>query len=46
MFVFRIEKNNNHIVMENYHLRDKKLSFKAKGVLSYMLSLSGIEVIH
>ena len=25
--------------MSNYHLRDKKLSLKAKGLLSYMLSL-------
>ena len=25
--------------MSNYHLRDKELSFKAKGLLSYMLSL-------
>lgn len=39
MSVFRVEKNNNYTVMANYHLRDKKLSFKAKGLLSYMLSL-------
>ena len=25
--------------MSNYHLQDKNLSFKAKGLLSYMLSL-------
>lgn len=25
--------------MSNYHLRDKNLSYKAKGLLSYMLSL-------
>ena len=25
--------------MSNYHLQDKKLSLKAKGLLSYMLSL-------
>ena len=25
--------------MSNYHLKDKNLSFKAKGLLSYMLSL-------
>lgn len=39
MSVFRVEKNNNYTVMANYHLRDKGLSFKAKGLLSYMLSL-------
>lgn len=39
MPVFRINKNKNYTVMSNYHLKDKKLSFKAKGLLSYMLSL-------
>lgn len=39
MSVFRIEKNNNYTVMSNYHLRDKRLSYKAKGLLSFMLSL-------
>lgn len=39
MSVFRINKSKNYTVMSNYHLRDKKLSFKAKGMLSYMLSL-------
>lgn len=39
MAVFRIEKNTNYTVMSNYHLRDKKLTFKAKGMLSFMLSL-------
>lgn len=37
--VFRIEKNKDYTVMANHHLRDKKLSLKAKGMLSYMLSL-------
>lgn len=37
--VFKIEKNKNYTVMSNIHLRDKKLSFKAKGLLSFMLSL-------
>ena len=36
--VFRIEKNSNYTVMSNYHLRDKDLSLKAKGLLSWMLS--------
>ena len=35
--VFRIEKNSNYTVMSNYHLRDKDLSLKAKGLLSWML---------
>ena len=39
MAVFRVEKNNNYTVMSNKHLRDKKLSLKAKGLLSFMLSL-------
>lgn len=39
MSVFRINKNKNYTVMSNYHLKDKKLSLKAKGLLSVMLSL-------
>lgn len=39
MQVFRVEKNKNYTTMSNYHLRDKKLSYKAKGLLSFMLSL-------
>ena len=39
MAIFRIEKNNNYSVMANYHFRDKTLSWKAKGILSNMLSL-------
>ena len=39
MAIFKIEKNKNYTVMSNYHLRDKKLSYKAKGLLSVMLSL-------
>ncbi len=39
MAIFKIEKNKNYTVMSNYHLRDKKLSCKAKGLLSVMLSL-------
>ncbi len=39
MSVFKIEKNNNYTVMLNYYLRDKNLSYKAKGLLSFMLSL-------
>jgi len=39
MAVFRVERTNNYTVMSNYHLRDKGLSLKAKGLLSLMLSL-------
>lgn len=39
MSVFRINKTNNYTVMSNFHLQDKNLSYKAKGLLSYMLSL-------
>src|SRR5574344_2091213 len=53
MSVFKIEKNGNYTVMSNYHLRDRNLSYKAKGLLSFMLSLpedwdysmSGLEAI-
>ncbi len=39
MSVFKIEKNKDFTIMSNYHLRDRNLSFKAKGLLSFMLSL-------
>ena len=39
MAVFRIERTKNYTVMSNYHLRDKALSLKSKGLLSMMLSL-------
>ena len=39
MSVFKIKKNENYTVMSNYHLRDKNLLYKAKGLLSFMLSL-------
>ncbi|MCC8015496.1 MAG: helix-turn-helix domain-containing protein [Eubacterium sp.] len=35
----RVEKTHNYTVMSNYHLFDKRLSFKAKGLLSFMLSV-------
>lgn len=37
--VFRVEKTSNYTVMSNYHLRDKRLTLKAKGLLCYILSL-------
>lgn len=39
MAIFRVNKNKDYTVMSNYHLKDKKMSFKAKGLLSMMLSL-------
>lgn len=38
--VFRVNKSNNYTVLSNYHFKDKRLSLKAKGLLSLMLSLS------
>ena len=39
MSVFKIEKSKDYTIMSNYHLRDRNLSYKAKGLLSFMLSL-------
>lgn len=39
MAVFRVHKNKNYTTMSNFHLQDKNLSLKAKGLLSLMLSL-------
>ena len=37
--VFRVERTKNFTVMSNHHFKNKKLSLKAKGLLSLMLSL-------
>ena len=37
--VIRVEKNRNYTVMSNYHLADRRLSLKAIGLLSKILSL-------
>ena len=39
MAVFRVQKNKDYTVMSNTHLRDIRLTLKAKGLLSLMLSL-------
>lgn len=39
MSVIRVNKNSDYTVMSNYHFKDKRLSLKAKGLLSQMLSL-------
>lgn len=36
--IFRVDKTKDYTVMSNYHLREKKMSLKAKGLLSWMLS--------
>ena len=40
MPVFRVERNGNYTTMSNYHLQDRELSLKAKGLLSMCLSLT------
>ena len=39
MPVIRINKTQNYTVMSNYHLKEKDMSLKAKGLLSLILSL-------
>ncbi len=39
MAVYRVERTRDYTVMCNYHLKDKTLSLKAKGLLSMMLSM-------
>lgn len=39
MAVIRVHKTEDYTVMSNSHLREKKMSLKAKGLLSVMLSL-------
>ncbi len=36
---FNVERVQGYTVMSNYHLRDNRLSMKAKGLMSVMLSL-------
>jgi len=39
MAKIRVERNKGYTVMSNYHLKDKTLTLKSKGLLSMMLSL-------
>ena len=39
MSVVRVHKNTNFTIMSNHHFKEKKMSLKAKGLLSLMLSL-------
>ena len=36
---FNVHKNENYTIMSNYHLRERGMSLKAKGLLSVILSL-------
>lgn len=39
MAILRVNKNSDYTVVSNIHLKDKRLSLKAKGLLTLMLSL-------
>lgn len=39
MSVFRVNKTKNYSIISNFHFKEKKMSLKAKGLLSLMLSL-------
>lgn len=39
MAIFRINKTENYVTMSNLHFKEKRMSLKAKGLLSQMLSL-------
>ena len=46
MIVNKVEKNENFTIVDNGYLNDENLSFKAKGILTYLLSLPGDWVIY
>ncbi|MBB6176405.1 DnaD/phage-associated family protein [Anoxybacillus tengchongensis] len=39
MSIFRVEKKENYVVLDKGFLNDKRLSWQAKGLLAYMLSM-------
>ena len=39
MFIFRVQKKENYVVLDKGFLNDSRLSWRAKGLLAYMLSL-------
>lgn len=39
MPIFRVEKSKDYTIVNNAHIRDKRLSLKAKGLLELMLAL-------
>ena len=46
MIAKKIQKNENFTIVDNEYLKDENLSFKAKGILTYFLSLPGDWVIY
>lgn len=46
MIVNRVEKRGNFTIIDNGYLNDEELSFKAKGILTYLLSLPDDWVVH
>mgnify|MGYP006913876830 FL=1 len=46
MIVNKVKKNKNFTIVDNGYLNDPNLSFKAKGILTYLLSLPGDWVIY
>lgn len=46
MIVNRVEKRGNFTTIDNGYLNDEDLSFKAKGILTYLLSLPDDWVVH
>lgn len=39
MSIIRVEKNSNYVAMNKTALNDRRLSWKAKGIMAYMLSM-------
>lgn len=46
MGIIRVAKNNNYVVMNRTALNDNRLSWKAKGIMAYMLSMPDDWVFH
>ncbi|MFJ7663931.1 DnaD domain protein [Lysinibacillus sp. NPDC097162] len=46
MGIIRVAKNNNYVVMNRTALNDNRLSWKAKGIMAYMLSMPDDWIFH
>lgn len=44
--IVRVEKNSNYTVLHKAALKDTRLSWKAKGIIAYMLSMPDNWVFH
>lgn len=44
--IVRVKKDSNYVVMNKISLQDKSLSWKAKGIMAYMLSMPDDWVFH